>query len=201
MLAIIHMAHSLKLDVIAEGVETAAQTMVLRRQGCDYIQGFHFGAPLPAGQLAQLLHDEQRSSPRAGAADRQRDTLLLVDDEPGPLTILQRVLQPDGYHILTARSAAEGFELLALYEVQVILCDQRMPVMNGTDFLDSVKELYPETTRILLSGHLDLDSVMQAINRGAIHRCYTKPWDDKQLRENVRLAFRDHRAALMPGAS
>lgn len=201
MLAIIHMAHSLKLDVIAEGVETAAQTMVLRRQGCDYIQGFHFSAPLPSGQLAQLLHDEQRSSPRAGAADRQRDTLLLVDDEPGPLTILRRVLQPDGYHILAARSAAEGFELLALYEVQVILCDQRMPVMNGTDFLGSVKELYPETTRILLSGHLDLDSVMQAINRGAIHRCYTKPWDDKQLRENVRLAFRDHRAALMPGAS
>ena len=58
---------------------------------------------------------------------------------------------PDGYQILSAQSAAEGFALLALHEVHVILCDQHMPVMNGTVFLDRVKDMYPDTLRIVLS--------------------------------------------------
>ena len=120
-------------------------------------------------------------------------TLLLVDDEALVLTALQRLLRQDGYHILSAQSAAEGFELLALHEVQVILCDQRMPVMNGTVFLDRVKELYPDTLRMVLSGYTDLESIMDAINRGAIYRFYTKPWDNLQLRANIREAFTHYR--------
>ena len=96
---------------------------------------------------------------------------------------------PDGYQILSAQSAAEGFALLALHEVHVILCDQHMPVMNGTVFLDRVKDMYPDTLRIVLSGYTDLDSIIDAVNRGAIYRFYTKPWDSPQLRKNIREAF------------
>ena len=96
----------------------------------------------------------------------------------------------DGYRILTARSAADGFDILALHEVQVILCDQRMPIMSGTDFLDRVREMYPRTFRIVLSGHSDLVSIVDAVNCGAIARFYMKPWNNKQLRTNVRDAFR-----------
>jgi DNA-binding NtrC family response regulator len=76
--------------------------------------------------------------------------------------------------------------------VQVILCDQRMPVMSGTEFLSKVKEMYPETIRIILSGYTGVETVLDSINRGAIYRFYTKPWNDLQLRENVRLAFRHY---------
>jgi diguanylate cyclase (GGDEF)-like protein/PAS domain S-box-containing protein len=191
VLAIIRMAHSLKLEVIAEGVETAAQLSYLRRNRCDQIQGFHFSPAQPVAALEQLLREGKRL-PLPPNETRPPKTLLLVDDETPVLAALQRLLYQDGYQVLSARSAAEGFELLALHPVQVILCDQRMPGMNGTEFLDRVKGLYPDTFRIILSGYTDLESILQAINHGAIYRFYTKPWDNKTLRDNVREAFRHY---------
>jgi diguanylate cyclase (GGDEF)-like protein/PAS domain S-box-containing protein len=190
--AIIRMAHSLKLEVIAEGVETLAQLRYLRREGCDYIQGYYFSQPLPASEIEKMLR-EQRCLPNPDdEADARLETLLLVDDDEGVLSALQRLLRRDGYRILVAQSAAAGFEVLALYPVQVILCDQRMPDMSGTEFFDRVKELYPSTLRIILSGFTDLDSILAAINQGAIYRFYTKPWENKALRENIREAFRNY---------
>jgi DNA-binding NtrC family response regulator len=115
----------------------------------------------------------------------------VVDDDPNVLTALHRLFRRD-YRVLTASSPEEGFELLALYQVQVILCDQRMPVMSGTEFLSKVKEMYPATIRIILSGYTGVEAVLDAINRGAIYRFYTKPWNDEELRDNVRLAFRHY---------
>jgi response regulator RpfG family c-di-GMP phosphodiesterase len=64
--------------------------------------------------------------------------------------------------------------------------------MNGSEFLSRVKKLYPDTIRIMLSGYTDLESILNAINRGEIYRFYTKPWDDLTLRDNIREAFRYH---------
>ena len=196
-LTIIRMAHGLKLDVIAEGVETEAQLAYLRRNGCDQIQGYYFSRPLPLAEVEQILRDEKRLPPTDGIANAPLKTLLLVDDEAEILTALQRVLRLEGYSILTALSAAEGFEIMALHPVQVILCDQRMPVMSGAEFFDRVKGMYPDALRIILTGYTDLESIMESINRGSIYRFYTKPWDSDVLRDNVRNAFRHY--ALMHG--
>ncbi|MEW6759447.1 MAG: EAL domain-containing protein [Pseudomonadota bacterium] len=191
-LAIISMAHSLHMQVIAEGVETRAQMAYLRRHRCDEIQGFHFSRALPAEEVARLV-DENRAQPdQPPAQDDKVQTLLIVDDDVNVLTALHRLFRRDNYRVLTASSPAEGFELLALYRVQVIVCDQRMPVMSGTEFLSKVKEMYPETIRIILSGYTGVETVLDSINRGAIYRFYTKPWHDQQLRENIRLAFRHY---------
>jgi diguanylate cyclase (GGDEF)-like protein/PAS domain S-box-containing protein len=191
-LAIISMAHSLHMQVIAEGVESRAQMAYLRRHRCDEIQGFHFSRALPAPELVRLLQ-ENRAQPDAPAQDDSNvQTLLVVDDDVNVLAALHRLFRRDGYRVLTAASPAEGFELLALYRVQVILCDQRMPVMSGTEFLSKVKEMYPDTIRIILSGDTGVETVLDSINRGAIYRFYTKPWDDNELRDNVRLAFRHY---------
>ncbi|MNY26694.1 Hydrogenase transcriptional regulatory protein hupR1 [compost metagenome] len=99
------------------------------------------------------------------------------------------MLRRDGYHVLTANRAQDAFALLAKHEVQVILSDQRMPEMNGTAFFSRVKDLYPDTIRIVLSGYTDLTSVTEAINQGAIYKFLTKPWDDAQLRATVAQAF------------
>jgi DNA-binding NtrC family response regulator len=115
-----------------------------------------------------------------------------VDDDVNVLGALHRLFRRDNYRVLTAASPAEGFELLALYHVQVILCDQKMPVMNGTEFLSKVKEMYPDTMRIILSGYTGVETVLDSINRGAIYRFYTKPWNETELRDNVRLAFRQY---------
>jgi diguanylate cyclase (GGDEF)-like protein/PAS domain S-box-containing protein len=197
--AIISMAHSLKLRVIAEGVETRAQFEYLRRNRCDEIQGFYFSRAVPGRELGRMVADGKCLPAEHVAGALSVQTLLIVDDDVNVLSSLHRLFRRDGYQILTAQSPEEGFELLALHRVQVILCDQRMPGMSGTEFLSKVKEMYPETIRIILSGYTGLESVLDSINRGAIYRFYTKPWDDNQLRENIRLAFHHYWLMNRPG--
>lgn len=122
-------------------------------------------------------------------------TILLVDDEENILRSLERLLRQDGYDILKAGSGNIGLELLKQHEVGVIISDQRMPGMTGVEFLSQVKELYPRTVRIVLSGYTELKAVTDAINKGAIYKFLTKPWEDDLLRENVREAFRHHELA------
>ncbi|MBI2309269.1 MAG: EAL domain-containing protein [Rhodocyclales bacterium] len=191
--AVVGLAHNLRLEVIAEGVETDGQMNYLRRHQCDQIQGYLFSQPLPADQLAQLLRESRTLSLPTAATD-ERKSLLIVDDEASILSALKRVLRRDGYEIFVVGSAAEGFDVLAEHEIQVILSDQRMPEMSGTEFLSRVKDLYPDTIRIVLSGYTDLEAITGAINRGAIYRFLTKPWDDEQLREHLREAFRHYAA-------
>ena len=187
---IIRMAHSLKLAVIAEGVETAAQVAYLRRHHCDQIQGYYFSRPLPLSDLEVLLGEAKCLPAPDGEDDGPGKTLLLVDDDADVLDLLDRLLRQDGYRILTAQSGEEGLELLALNEVQVVVCDQRMPTMSGSQFLDRVKDLHPDTMRIILSGYVDFESIIASINRGAIYRIYKKPWRRDVIREDIRDAFR-----------
>ena len=155
----------------------------------------YFSRPLPAPELTELLRQDVGLM-QAPASEMARKILLIIDDEPSVLYSLVKLLDRDGYHILCANNAAEGFEVLALNEVQVILCDQGLPLMSGTDFLDQVKELYPQTFRIILSHDTDAASILKAINSGAASRFYSKPWADKDLREWVRDAFRQRLLAL-----
>lgn len=187
--AMIAMGHHLGMRVVAEGVETAAQYGYLRRNNCDEFQGHYFAAAMPAEQIPELLR-RRYLLPAGLNQDSQSRSLLILDDEENIRRSLMRLLRRDGYHILEAGSAAEAFELLATNRVQVIVSDQRMPGMNGTEFLNQVKEMYPDTVRMVLSGFTDLASVTDAINKGAIYKFLTKPWDDEDLRAQVLEAFR-----------
>ncbi|MGE5471272.1 MAG: EAL domain-containing protein [Bacteroidota bacterium] len=187
--AAIVMARSLNLTVLAEGVETEAQASFLRGRRCDSMQGYLFSRPLPAEEFAPLLLGNKRL-PLADTPREAAQTLLLVDDEPNILNSLSRLLRREGYAILTATSPLEAFDLLAKHPTQVVVSDQRMPDMSGTEFLSRVRQLYPDTVRLVLTGYTDLESVTGAINRGAIYKFLTKPWDDDQLREQIREAFR-----------
>lgn len=187
--AIIAMAHSLHLKVVAEGIETPGQFNYLRARGCDQMQGFIFSPAIAQDEFASDLRSAKRMQLPRAAPDDQR-TLLLVDDEPNISAAVSRLLRRDGYRILTASSGAEALELLAINSVQVIISDQRMPEMSGTELLDTVRQMYPTTIRMILSGYTDLQVVTESVNRGAVLKFLTKPWDDEQLREHVRDAFR-----------
>ena len=195
VLAIINMAHSLKLDVIAEGVEKDAQLAYLRRHGCDEMQGYYFSRPLPENEFEAMLREGRTLQAPEDEPATEQPTLLIVDDDAFMLDVLTDFLSQDGYRILTAQTAAEGFDILARHRVQVILCDQCMPLMSGTEFMERVKNLCPDTFRIMLSAYADLTPIMAAINHGAIDRFYTKPWKGAALRENIREGFRLHAQA------
>lgn len=190
-LSIINLAHSLRMQVVAEGVETEAQLQFLQRNGCDQVQGYLTGRPVPAIDFQALLERPGRIIGPEQSSVRQR-TLLLLDDEPAVLAALRRVFAHQGYRVLLTTSASEALELLALHQVGVILADQRMPEMSGTAFFRRVKQSFPDTVRMILSGYTDLDTLAGAINEGAIYKFLTKPWENEQLREQVREAFRYH---------
>lgn len=189
---IISMAHHLGLKVVAEGVETEAQFAFLKRSHCDEFQGYLFARPMFFDALVTALSENNckvfPSQPMSEPACER--VLLLVDDEKNILNALTRLLRRDGYRILTAASPAQAFDLLAQHQIHVIVSDQRMPDMSGTEFFSKVKDMYPDTVRIILSGYTDLKSVTQAINHGAIYKFITKPWDDEELRKEIEHAFK-----------
>lgn len=113
-------------------------------------------------------------------------TVLCVDDEQNILASLKRLFRPQGYKVLTAEGGKEGLEVLAREAVDLIISDMRMPHMSGAEFLGQVAERWPQTVRILLTGYADLQSTVEAVNRGSIYRYVSKPWEDSDLRLAVR---------------
>lgn len=184
----ISIGHQLGLRVIAEGVETEAQRSYLRRHHCDEFQGHYFSRAVPADQIPDIFR-RMRILEAGSAPQETGRCLLIVDDEENVRRALMRLLRRDGYRILEANGAAEALELLATNQVQVILSDQRMPGMSGTEFLSRVKTIYPDAIRMVLSGFTELSSVTGAVNRGSIYKFLTKPWDDAEMRAHVADAF------------
>ncbi|HEV7914981.1 MAG TPA: EAL domain-containing protein [Albitalea sp.] len=188
------LARALKLRVVVEGIETEGQRQFFTNLRCDLAQGYHFARPLEAADATALLQSG-RGFQQDAASPSRTPHLLLLDDEPNILRSLRRVFRAQPWTVHTANSPDEAFELLARHPIGVVMSDQRMPLMRGTDFLARVKQLYPDTVRIVLSGYTELHSVTEAINEGAIYKFLTKPWNDRQLNEEIEQAFRQHEMA------
>jgi len=107
--------------------------------------------------------------------------ILFVDDEPSILSALRRLFRPQGYRVLMAEGGAAGLALLENESVDLVVSDMRMPEMDGVQFLEQVRQRWPDVMRVLLTGYADIGSTIDAINRGEIHRYIAKPWDDQDI--------------------
>jgi len=183
-------ARALRLRIVVEGVETEGQLQFFSDLRCELAQGFFFARPMEAADTVAMLAAGRtfaQALPQHATGERH---LLMLDDEPNILRSLRRVFRGQPWTVHIANTPDEAFELLARHPVGVVMSDQRMPLMRGTDFLARVKRLYPDTVRIVLSGYTELQSVTEAINEGAIYKFLTKPWNDTQLNEEIEQAFR-----------
>ena len=118
--------------------------------------------------------------------------ILIVDDEPDNLDLLYRTFHRD-YKVLRAESGPAALEILAKQgEVAVIISDQRMPKMSGTEFLSLTAAKYPDVIRIILTGYTDVEDLVEAINAGQVFKYVTKPWDAQELMNLVSQAVETH---------
>ncbi len=118
---------------------------------------------------------------------RSPATVLVVDDELRSQETMRRVLDEE-FEVLTASSADEARAILQQQPVAVILCDQRMPGQTGVDFLCEVRETWPDTVRIIVSGYTDSEDIVAGINHAGIHQFVLKPWLPDHLLDTVRQA-------------
>lgn len=129
------------------------------------------------------------AEPAEPLAEAATATLLCVDDEQNILSALRRLFRSDGYRVLTATSGDAGIHLLESESVDLVISDMRMPEMDGARFFEQVSSRWPDTLRILLTGHADIAPTIEAINQGRIFRYISKPWDDQEVRLIVRHAL------------
>lgn len=121
-------------------------------------------------------------------ADRNKLKLMVVDDEPDNLDLLYRTFRRE-FRVFKADGAISALEVLDKEgEMAIIISDQRMPLMNGVEFLSKTVDRFPETIRILLTGYTDVEDLVGAINEGKVFKFITKPWNPEQLKETVNQA-------------
>lgn len=114
--------------------------------------------------------------------------ILVVDDEPDNLDLLYRTFRRE-FDVLRAESGQAALDVLAeCGEVAVIISDQRMPEMKGTEFLSKTVPDFPDTVRIILTGFTDVEDLVDAINAGQVYRYITKPWEPDELKRVVKQA-------------
>lgn len=118
----------------------------------------------------------------------EKNKMLVVDDEPDNLDLLYRTFRRE-FKVLRSESGMDALKVLATEgEVAVIISDQRMPEMKGTEFLSKTVPQFPDTMRIILTGFTDVEDLVDAINSGQVYKYITKPWDPNELKAVVQRA-------------
>ena len=137
--------------------------------------------------------------PEASGRALATHKVLIVDDERAITELLQDVLEPEPYELISAASAEEALKLLESEPVDVVVSDEMMPGMTGTEFLSIVKKRFPRTIRMILTGHANLEMAIKAINEGEIYRFFRKPCNVFDLAITIRQALQQK--ALMEEAA
>jgi len=120
----------------------------------------------------------------AAGADMKRARVLFVDDEERILNAL-RTLFRSQYHVFTAENGPLAIEFVKRFGIHVVVSDQRMPNMTGVELLRQVKDLSPNSVRMLLTGYSDLAAIVGSINDGEVFRFVKKPWDNTEMQKTV----------------
>ena len=130
--------------------------------------------------------------------DNKKGRILCVDDEPNILRSLRWLLQKE-FDVEVAGSGQDGLGMVKKTSYDVILSDQRMPGMMGSEFLREARKLSPGSMRILLTGYSDLQAILRSVNEGEVFRFVSKPWISQELLQVVGEAAAIARAHPPPG--
>lgn len=124
------------------------------------------------------------------------DRVLFVDDDHHITEAFRRIFRHDPVEVLTAQSGSEALAIMESGETAVVVSDERMPGMSGSDLLAEVRRLYPSTMRMMLTGYATLDTALDMINRAEVYRFLLKPCSFVELKESVLEAIEARRVLL-----
>jgi DNA-binding NtrC family response regulator len=116
-------------------------------------------------------------------------SILFVDDEPLVLEALRRLLMDEPYEVRTCTDPEQALQDIITHAPTVIVADYYMPKMNGPAFLKKVREIDPDIVRMVLTGKPDVTAVLASVKDGAVYRFILKPWDEDELKMNLRQAI------------
>jgi serine phosphatase RsbU (regulator of sigma subunit)/FixJ family two-component response regulator len=146
-----------------------------------------------SSSLSNTFDDSLQQEESVSQAEGERLKLMVVDDEADNLDLLYRTFRRD-FDVFKAESGLKALEVLERQgEMAIIISDQRMPRMNGTEFLSRTVDRFPDTIRILLTGYTDVEDLVGAINAGKVFKYITKPWNPRGLRTVVMQAADTYR--------
>lgn len=193
--AVIAMAHSLRLRVAAEGVESGSQLALLADRGCDEMQGDYFSPALPIGLCTELLRENRKLAVEKIARRQAGRTLLLLDHEGISRRALSGMPQCADYRMLQAQDAHSAFDMLAAQEVGVIVCGKCVPDMSCIEFLRRVRQMYPQAVRIMVSDSADTNAAADAINVGNVYKFLQDPSNESEFASVLDAAFMQYESA------
>lgn len=136
-----------------------------------------------------------RPAPAAGAPAPEHPRLhrvLIVDDEESILRSVQRLLRNQPYEVVTAGGAKEAIAIFERETVHLVMADHRMPGRTGVELLREIRDRWPETIRIILSGYTEVKAIIGAVNDGEVYKYFTKPWNDEEIKINLRRALEQY---------
>ena len=132
-----------------------------------------------------LIKDDSKQCGMAKQLNKEHIQVLCIDDDEIVLRTLVRLLTANNLSVKTSLSPIEALKLLDSFTFDVIICDMRMPGMDGADFFAQAINIAPDTQRILLTGYSDIDNTIAAVNKGKIHAYIQKPWQNELLLRNI----------------
>ena len=138
--------------------------------------------------ISDKIQNTEMQGSVATETNQKKGKILYVDDSDMNLTLFQASFEKD-FEILLAESGPEGLEIMRNNEIAVIISDQRMPGMSGTELLEIVAKEFPDTVRFILTAFTDYDTVVESVNRGQIYGFFNKPFDADNVRQSVRKAL------------
>lgn len=198
VVAAIDLAHKFGLKVAAEGIETTVQLLFLRSHGCDEMQGYYFSKPLSIPDCTTLLQSKQSLDLKSILPTDATPVVLLVDDDRKDLAIMARILSPLNCKVIFASDARQAFSVLAQNRVVAIVSDQNMPNTTGVALMSSVRTLYPDVARVLMSGSGGKETLTDGVNIGGIHKFLDKNWPAERIRAVMQDVLQSKPASASP---
>jgi len=116
----------------------------------------------------------------------KKHTILVVDDDELFLEYIQRAFSSENYNVITATSGKEGLDILGKQRVSMVISEYKIPLMNGLEFLEKVRIIYPNILTIMVTEHADIELAIKAINEAGVYKFLLKPWDDIDFKNTIK---------------